>query len=113
MNLSRVSVGAALAASFLFGYYNGYNDNPSRFTPTQEELEVELVITVLDDYYEINRLYSAITGIHGYAVLGFALIHGERCVITVPKPQSTEDSLAFEVAGHELWHCTHGHWHGE
>lgn len=36
-----------------------------------------------------------------------------QCEILVPFPKNKDDLKAFQIMGHELYHCTHGGFHNE
>lgn len=41
----------------------------------------------------------------------FPEVVGHTCEIWIPKPRGLADFVAFNIAGHELWHCKLGALH--
>lgn len=99
------------AVLIYIGYVFGYYHTPPEFIKDTEHTEVEMVVSVVDDPDEINRLHQIITQDPWPGVFGFAMMNGQECIITVPEPRHQEDVHAFEVIGHEVAHCIYGRWH--
>ena len=92
----------------LLGGCSAFHEKP---LPPSEATEVLLDVRWVESVDDIPIPYVARRDVEGYTV--WVDINDKRkCTIWAVKPYNADDFKHLNTLGHELLHCTDGHYHG-